>query len=304
MSLLTVLLPTLNCERYLSAALNSLSQQSFPDFEVLVLDGGSSDRTIEIAHQFPQLPITVVQCGPVGLGAQLRKGVYLAKGKYIARMDGDDISDPQRFERQITALEADPHLAIVGTQIQLLVGEAICKAGPLPQSHSKIRRLLELGFPAFSHPSVMFRATTARKCGGYRINGLGEDLDFYLRMTEAGTGRNMKETLHTYRLHLSSSSVQASDEVRMHYRFALDSASARRNGRPEPSLNKARESWSARGRIDRVFWFLERFAIRLYRRSRLRLVSGNRVSGLVGAGLSVLLRPNLIRARFEILLKD
>ncbi len=295
---LTVLLPTLNCGKYLTDALRSLAAQTFQDFRVLILDGGSSDDTLDVASAFREVPIEIVRCGRIGLGRQLRVGVELVDTEYAARLDADDVSLPTRFDRQVRELDGRSDLAIIGSQIELLIGDKICPAVPLPTSHQDIRRVLWTGFPAFSHPTVLFRTEAAIRCSAYRIWGLGEDLDFYLRMTEAGKGENLPDVLHQYRLHGESASVRSFREVRKNYQFALECAKCRRKriAEPTPDEYDARQSPTSK-LVQRIASQIECRAFGLYRRSRIRMAEGKRVLGLAGACLSVLLRPKLIFSR-------
>jgi glycosyltransferase involved in cell wall biosynthesis len=295
--LITVLVPTLNAEEFFEEALTSLAAQTVRDFKILVLDGGSEDRTRQIACSFDR--VEFIQCSRVGLGAQLRIGLERVETPFAARMDADDIALPRRFEAQIEALR-NPELAIVGGQIDLLVGSTVCRAQALPQTHAQIRRTLLAGFPAFCHPAVMFRAAMARCRRAYSIAGLGEDLDFFLRMTEAGEGINLPTVLHRYRLHEHSASFTAFDEVRRNYAFALACANARRAGLPVPDAVAHAESWRTRNWAARLATKTECFGVRLYRKSRVRLAQGQRLRGLAGAAISVALRPRLIQARARI----
>src|SRR5262249_30254882 len=145
-----------------------------------------------IASSFSQLDIEIVRCGRIGLGAQLQMGLDRARSPYLARMDADDVTLPTRFEKQLRALKRDPQLSVVGTRYELLLGDRIGKSTNAPEQHQDIRRALLSGYPAFCHPTLMFRSDAARRCG-YRISGIGEDLDFYLRMTEVGRGANLTE---------------------------------------------------------------------------------------------------------------
>lgn len=298
-ALITVLMPTLNAEEFLEQALDSLASQTTRDFKVLVLDGGSTDRTRHIA--LSRKGVEFLECGRVGLGAQLRIGVERAETQLAARMDADDISLPRRFEAQMEALQ-NPDLSIVGGQIDLLVGSTICRAQTLPHRHQQIRRALLSGFPAFCHPAVMFRTEQARRQRAYAIPGSGEDLDFFLRMTEAGQGLNLPAVVLRYRLHDQSVSFTSFYEVCRNHAFALACAAARRNGLLEPDATEYAAMWTKRGWGARLVTSTECFGVRLYRKSRIRLARGQRLRGLVGAAISVALRPRLIRARSRIAL--
>jgi glycosyltransferase involved in cell wall biosynthesis len=292
----TVLLPTLDAEAHLTSALDSLSRQAFTDFKVLILDGGSADRTLAIARAGWPFPLEIVQCGRIGLGAQLQIGLAKVQSEFVARMDADDICSAERFARQVEALE-NSTAVIVGAQIELLVGSKVCKAGTLPITHPAIRRALIAGFPAFCHPSVMFRTEAAIRCGGYRLSGAGEDLDFFLRITEHGLGSNLADHLLRYRLHGQSTSVKHFEEVKRNYRYAVACAAARRRGASEPTFEDFHTIWMRRNAIRRTMTRLECAGMTLYRASRERIACGQRFGGGVGAVLSILLRPGLLRTR-------
>jgi glycosyltransferase involved in cell wall biosynthesis len=295
--LVTVLMPTLNAQEFLGEALDSLASQTFQDFKVLVLDGGSTDNTLAIAHSYDR--VEVISAGSVGLGAALRIGLEKVETPFAARMDADDVAVPQRLEIQVGEFR-NPELAIVGGQIDLLIGLTVCRAQPFPQAHAQIRRALLAGFPAFCHPTVMFRTALARRQRAYSIAGLGEDLDFFLRMTEAGEGCNLPTVLCRYRLHEESASFTSFDEVRRNYSFALACANARRNGLTEPDHAQYAELWTRRSWAARLATKTECFAVQLYRKSRIRLTRGQRFQGLAGAAISVALRPRLIQTRARI----
>lgn len=299
--LVTVLLPTLNCEAHLIDTLDSLAAQSMRDFKVLILDGGSSDNTTGLAGQYERVQIEIVHCGRIGLGAQLRMGLMRVDTRYVARMDADDLSLTTRFERQIKALEVNPELVIVGSQIELLIGGTVCRAASLPQEHECIRRALLAGFPAFCHPAVMFRAEPALRSGGYTVSGLGEDLDFYLRITETGEACNLPEVLHRYRLHRRSASFTSFEEIRRNYVYALECTGARRDQKREPSAVEFMARWNCRGKLERLGARLECFGAVLYRRSRIWVAEGKMLKGVLGGLLSVLVRPRLLRVRLLIL---
>lgn len=298
---ITVLMPTLNATEHLRDALDSLAAQTLQRFTVLVLDGGSTDGTRRLALSYER--VEFIPCGKVGLGAQLRVGLDRITTPFVARMDADDISLPTRFERQVEALEQQ-NLAIVGSQIELLFGSRVCQAQALPRTHSGIRRLLLTGFPAFCHSAVMFRTDTAQMCGAYSVSGLGEDLDFYLRMTEAGKGRNLSDVMLRVRIHERSACFTSFEEVRRNYAYALSCAVARRNGASEPDEDEYAARWSSRKPAIRLLTRLECIGVRLYRRSRARLASGDRLRGYLGVIVSLLLRPRLIQARALIKLAD
>jgi hypothetical protein len=143
----------------------------------------------------------------------------------------------------------------------------------------------------------MFRAAAARQCGAYAVAGLGEDLDFYLRITEIGRVCNLGEILHTYRLHANSVNLRSYDEIQRNYSYALECAVARRRGLPEIGQEQHQIKWEKRSLGSRLATRLECAGVALYRNSRVSIAKGQRVKGALGVGASTLLRPRLIRGR-------
>ncbi len=114
----TILMPVLNASPYLSIAINSIVCQTFEDWELLVLDDDSTDGSMKIVHSFADSRIRIVlREGEAGLVARLNHGIALAKGKYIARMDADDIAFPERLARQVDYLEMHPDVDLVGAHV-------------------------------------------------------------------------------------------------------------------------------------------------------------------------------------------
>src|SRR6185369_12980087 len=113
--LISVVLPVYNGEEYLRESIDSILKQSYSNFEFLILNDGSSDRSEEIIQSYSDPRIKYHKHANCGLAATLNKGIELAKGEYIARQDQDDISLPTRLEKQITFLENHSEYAMVGT---------------------------------------------------------------------------------------------------------------------------------------------------------------------------------------------
>lgn len=189
----TVLLPVRNSEATLPRALESLWRQTRPDFEVLAVDDGSTDRSGDIlaAHARRESRLRVLTGGG-GLVASLEAARLAARTPHLARMDADDVCHPDRFRRQIDYLEAHPEVAAVGSRVALFprrslrVGwrryEAWINSLITPEDH---RREIFVESP-LAHPSVMMRADAVQAVGGYRETGWAEDYDLWLRLDAAG----------------------------------------------------------------------------------------------------------------------
>lgn len=120
-----------NCASTLKEALESLLHQTYQNFEVIMCDDGSTDNTLQIAQQYvkeyPEKFILLKNGKNLGLNKTLNKCLYQAKGEYIARMDGDDISLPERFEKEVDMLDRNPQFALVSTPMIFLMKMEIGK---------------------------------------------------------------------------------------------------------------------------------------------------------------------------------
>jgi glycosyltransferase involved in cell wall biosynthesis len=197
----------------------SLSEQTFGDFEALIYDDGSTDGTLQVLQQLadddPRLRVfSRAHAGYMGL---LAEGLSTARGELIARMDGDDISHPTRFERQVAHLDAHPECVAVGCRVRLIDPLDV----PLGDSnhatdHASIEKTLLNGSGwGLVHPAVMMRKCAVQQVGGYRDEyEYCEDMDLFLRLAEVGRLANLPDVLLDYRQHLTS--VNATKSKRQH----------------------------------------------------------------------------------------
>ena len=199
---ISVVMPVYNAEKYLSDAISSILQQTFNDFELIVIDDGSNDRSPGIIEAFAKKDrrLVVHRQKNSGLIASLNRACSLARGTFIARMDADDVSLPYRFERQVDFLEKHPDIGLLGTWIQ-----DIGPAGqpgpiwPLPTTPDSIRWFLMFG-NCIAHPSIMARRELIQ---GLRYRNEArhvEDYDLWIRMSAVSRLANLPEVLLKYRV--------------------------------------------------------------------------------------------------------
>jgi glycosyltransferase involved in cell wall biosynthesis len=199
-----VILPVYNGEQYLHEAIDSVLKQSFKDFELIIIDDGSVDRSPEIIAKFASedFRIVSVQRDNRGLVYSLNEGVSLAKSQYIARMDADDICLPDRLKKQYDYLKLNPNCGVVGSRVLLIdnEGEVVGRCHR-PLSNSEIRLYLAYGNP-FAHPAVMFSLNSLEK-GRLKYQSSdfpSEDLGLWLRLSSSCTLNNIAEPLLKYRI--------------------------------------------------------------------------------------------------------
>jgi len=197
----SVVMSVYNDERYVGAAVESILEQTFEDFEFIIVNDGSTDRTREILSAYNDSRIKIFDQQNRGLTFSLNRGLSLARGEYIARMDGDDLSMPERFAREVTFLDENPRVGLVGTFAHRMdsrgrrINLYTYKTQP-----AEIRENLWVDCP-FCHSAVMYRKACIDLVGGYRPRiGPAEDLDLWFRITEHFDGANIPEPLHSFRV--------------------------------------------------------------------------------------------------------
>ncbi|MCE5336503.1 MAG: glycosyltransferase [Desulfobacteraceae bacterium] len=199
---ITVITAVYNCEKYVRESIDSTLQQTFPDFELILIDDGSTDGTLEILERYRDERITLIHQSNMGLAKSLNKGLWTARGKYIVRLDADDISMPHRFERQYRFMEDHPECVISGASAMMIDADGkYLYTETMPTSWSDTRRYLPYESPFF-HSAVIFRREPALACGGYyeKIKHHFEDLFLWNKLAAVGELRNLEEPLIKYRL--------------------------------------------------------------------------------------------------------
>jgi cellulose synthase/poly-beta-1,6-N-acetylglucosamine synthase-like glycosyltransferase len=189
-----VLLPVRNGDRFLGPALESLYRQTFSDFEIVAVDDGSTDGTLSLlreeARRDPRLVVLTQE--PAGIARALEAARGRARGTYLARMDADDESEPERFQQQMDLMKSDRRVVACGTQVTYFPRPAVRKGAQRYEawinrciSHDRMIRDLFIECP-LPHPTFCLRADATRLVGGYRDRGWPEDYDLLLRLWEAG----------------------------------------------------------------------------------------------------------------------
>ncbi|MEM8598300.1 MAG: glycosyltransferase [Bacteroidota bacterium] len=216
----SVVMSVYNGERYLRQAVDSILAQSFRDFELLCIDDGSADATPEIlaAYAARDARVRVLSQENRGLIASLNRGVSEARGGLIARMDDDDVSHPERFERMVAVFEREPETVLVSCNLQIMDTEG--QSGSVYDSARDADLagwfLLFYNYVG-GHSQVMYRRAAALDAGAYAADDRhAEDYGLWCRLTQRGAVRLLPEALQRYRYHAGSVSRQHRGE-QMHY---------------------------------------------------------------------------------------
>ena len=198
--MISVIMPVYNGEKYLRDAIESILNQTYTDFEFIILNDGSTDKTEEIILSYDDQRIVYVKnTTNLQISKTLNKGIDLAKGKYIARMDADDISLLERFERQIEFMEKYTEVGICGTYIETFDEEKSVWRVPLSHRDILCRMIFD---SCLMHPSVMMRKSVLDMLPiVYREEfNKAEDYDLWVRLALLTNFANLKEVLLKYRI--------------------------------------------------------------------------------------------------------
>ncbi len=201
-----VVMPVYNGGKYLREAIDSILAQSYDNFEFIIIDDGSTDNTWMILNDYDDVRIQLVRNEEnIGMAGSLNKGLALARGEFIARMDADDVSLPERLEKQVRFLNSNPHIGAVGSFAYKIdaSGRIIGETRPPTDPY-----LVEWGLcfdNYLCHPTFMFRKSTFTQVGGYSEKKWhSEDYDLWSRMVGITRISNLPDRLLLYRHHQES----------------------------------------------------------------------------------------------------
>ncbi len=200
----SVVIPTYNAEKYISEAMRSVLGQTFKDFELIIVDDGSTDNTLRIVDRYCRADERIVVLKNeenLKLARTLNRGIEAARGKYVARMDADDISLPNRLEKQVDFMEKNPEVGIVGGAMEIVDEEGRKRRERRYWiKDEEIRKRIFL-FSPFCHPAVMMRKSVLEKSGLYDPHyNPAEDYEFYFRVGLYSEFANLKDRLIKYRI--------------------------------------------------------------------------------------------------------
>jgi len=190
MPAVSVLMPCYNAAATITEALESLSNQTFSEFEIIAVDDGSTDNTLAILQTWAarDTRLRVLSRPHEGIITALNAGLEACRARYVARMDADDICHPKRLERQVAILDAHPEVALVSCLVEGFPKEDLREGFRIYidwqnslVGDEDIRREMFVESP-LAHPSVTFRKTLVEALGGYQEHGWAEDYDLWLRL--------------------------------------------------------------------------------------------------------------------------
>lgn len=239
----SVLMTAYNAERYLAEAIESVLGQTYPDFEFVFINDGSTDGTRAIAEAYAKKDarLKIILRPNKGFGVSLNEGLETVQNEWVSRLDADDIMMPNRIERQLRFVHEHPEVAVAGSFVHIIneSGRVVSRfTSPVNGSvaFGEFIRQNEL-INYIIHPSVIFRKSAVQQLGGYRPEYWPyDDVDLWTRMAERGyTILVQPEFLTKYRIHKSAVTIARHRLLLMKRQWALAGVRVRRLGEVELS---------------------------------------------------------------------
>jgi glycosyltransferase involved in cell wall biosynthesis len=249
----SVVMSVYNGERYLREAVESILNQTFTDFEFIIIDDGSTDNTTEILEEYATQDkrIRLIRnTRNLGLTRSLNKGLRIACGEYLARQDADDISLQERLALQVRFLDEHPDVGVVGTWV-MHINEGGRQTGVLrtPTSPALVRWFLLFG-PCLMHPSVTMRRSLLERDAAYRPEiPYAQDYDLWVRLSTKTQLANLPEVLQLMRVHRHAISAQHYGQQEQTARAVMQHAIMRLLGEEVPETLVARLRHVTKGEL-------------------------------------------------------
>ena len=267
MKKLTVAINVYNGMPYLPDAVESILGQTYTDFELLIVNDGSTDGSCEYLATLSDPRVRIIHQENQGCSAASNVAILQCCTPYLARMDADDVAHPERLERQLAFLEQHPEIGLLGTQTACRGDRTVGSSIKLPCTHEEIWKALNSGFHAMAHPTLMMRTALIRQLGGYWSYRLADDdVDMMLRMGEICQLANLDLALLQYRVRQDSISGMDVEGMRFSCDFAIELRRRRSLQLPAITPEQYQEMKDSRP------WFQKTAeAIEIYARTQYRL---------------------------------
>jgi glycosyltransferase involved in cell wall biosynthesis len=234
---ISIVMSVYNGERYLREAIEGILNQTFGDFEFLIVNDASNDDSPGIMRGYGDARIKILDNEEnIGLTRSLNKAIEVARGEYIARQDADDVSLPKRLEEQLRYLKQNPEVAVLGTSIYI-IDENGKISGRRDVAEGPSQNLFRGSW--FAHGSVMFRRDVIRAAGGYNeLFRYCQDYELWLRLARDHPIRGLPQVLYKLRYHTGNVQFTMKDEAASYHLLALRMAESEPD---EAALQAVRE---------------------------------------------------------------
>lgn len=237
---ISVVMPAYNAAAFLPQAIESVLAQTWRDFELIIVDDGSTDETLAIAERYAaqDARIRVYTQPNAGVAPTLNRGLDLAGSEWVFLMHADDLMHPNRLERQLAFIAEHPELAVASSWVEHInsKGETIARDRSPLVTHEAVEKQYRANSPiGISHPAAALRKSAVLAVGGYRAQfRVNEDIDLWNRLLEKGCKILVQpECLLKYRIHGGSASIARARFIRRQMHWVKDCMVRRRRGEQE-----------------------------------------------------------------------
>lgn len=205
--LVSVIMPVYNSDKYLQRTIDSILSQTYRNFELIIIDDGSTDKSPRIIKAMKDSRVKLIAQKNKGVSASRNRGIRMAKGTFIAMHDGDDISDPARFQKQIDFLHRHPEVGLLGTNLRLINESGTLIGASDLLTNPDDLKLAEIFSNQIAQGSVMIRRDVLMQTELYDTSmSHAEDTDLWRRVSHLTDIANIKEPLYEYRIHSEGAS--------------------------------------------------------------------------------------------------
>jgi glycosyltransferase involved in cell wall biosynthesis len=294
----SVVMPIYNGAEFLALSIDSVLAQTLPDFELILVDDGSTDGTAEIIRRYAAQDPRIVPVAKAnsGISDTLNQGLAIARADWIARLDADDLMLPTRLARQLDFVAANPDLIAAGSYYDIIdpTGRNHGARLPLPRTRDELAGFLAAREPlSFLHPSMLYRRRAALDLGGYDKRAEpAEDVALFARMLSTGAPILIQpEVLLQYRVHANSISAKTATRQFMSVAWTYHNFYAARDGQPPLSYEAFIEHQRHRPWTERLALRMRLLSDGLYRRYATALVGGHKATAFAYLAAASALRP-------------
>ncbi len=290
-SRVSVVMAVYNAMPYLPSAVDSILRQTLSDFEFIIIDDGSTDGSTEYLRGLRDPRIRLERQANQGQQAAANRGIALAHGDLIARMDADDISMEDRLQKQVAFLDRHPEIGLTGGQILRLGSKRSGLPSNIPTSHQEIVEALMANRHGMCNGTTMFRKELFEKVGGYWEHNIAEDWDLFLRIAEVSQIANMEDVLLSARFHSQSINGRRIVEAQLYNEFAAELARRRARHQSVITFDEFRKDHRSTQWPYSWLFYLDCHSIGQYRVAIADIYNGQSLRGYARLLASMLMSP-------------
>lgn len=287
----TVIMATYNAMPYLESAVQSILDQTYADFRMLIVDDGSTDESKSYLDSITDPRVEVLTQANQGQQAASNAALARCQSEFIARMDADDVAAPNRLEKQIEFLDSNPDVGVLGSQFRYLGSLKSGVSSELPCEHEQIFDDLINNRHSVCNTTTMVRAELFSTVGQFWEHNISEDWDWFLRAGEKTKLANLPDALLDVRIHSGSINARRMVESQLYNEYAAELCRLRQSGQDKISFEEFTANHRTSGWPNSMLFRLDCYAIGQYRSAVANILSGQKTLGFARLAWSMACSP-------------